>query len=276
MPAVSARSALTEVVLSFSQPEEFIQQRVNEIRQDLLVRSQHVREPDFTRVHTEDLQFLFRAYDERFCGGLCQRALDGHRITFRLSQRMTRTGGTTTRVLNAKTGDASYEIAIAVGLLFDGFRETDRRITVSGLGCGNRLEGLQRIFEHEIVHLIEFLCWESSNCAAVRFQNIARRLFLHRAHTHHLVTRLERASDSGIRPGSRVTFVFQSHRLVGSVSRITKRATVLVEDAAGRVYSDGRRYKVYYVPIAWLRTATVDVPNVESQYQQNQTRYVGG
>ena len=86
-----------EAVRSFSQPEEAIQRRVREIHQDLLAHSHYIGESDFTRIHTEDIQFLFRAYDERFCGGLCQRALDGRRITFRLSQRMTRTGGTTTR-----------------------------------------------------------------------------------------------------------------------------------------------------------------------------------
>ena len=121
------------------------------------------------------------------------------------------------------------------------------------------------------MHLIEFLCWESSNCAAVRFQNVARRLFLHRAHTHHLVTRQERAADSGIRPGSRVSFVFEGHRRVGRVSRITKRATVLVEDAAGRAYSDGRRYKVYYVPINWLQPVAVDLHNDQAKDLQNQT-----
>jgi hypothetical protein len=168
-PPASATSALMEAVPCFNQPEELIRQRVQEIHQDLLAHSHYIRESDFTRIHTEDLKFLFGAYDERFCGGLLQRALDGRTITFRLSQRMTRTGGTTTRFPNGKTGGASYEIAMAVGLLFDGFREGDRRISVSGLECQNRLEALQRIFEHEIVHLIEFLCWESSNCAAAFF-----------------------------------------------------------------------------------------------------------
>jgi hypothetical protein len=137
-------------------------------------------------------------------------------------------------------------------MLFEGFRETDRRITVCGVDCGNRLEALQRIFEHELVHLIELLCWESSNCAAPRFQDIAGRLFLHRAHTHSLITRRERAADTGIRPGSRVIFEFEGLRLKGRVNRITKRATVLVEDATGQKYSDGLRYKTYYVPITRL------------------------
>jgi hypothetical protein len=90
------------------------------------------------------------------------------------------------------------------------------------------MEALQRIFEHEIVHLIEQLCWGNSDCAAMRFHDIAQRLFLHRAHTHNIITRRERAAESGIRVGSRVAFSFEGQRLAGRVNRITKRVTVLV------------------------------------------------
>ena len=148
--------------------------------------------------------------------------------------------------------DISYEISIAIDTLFEGFGEADRRVTVCGLDCGNRLEALQRIFEHEVVHLIEYLCWETSNCTAHRFQEIAARFFGHRAHTHELITRRERAADLGIRVGSRVTFTFEGQLLSGRVNRITKRATVLVEDSEGARYSDGRHYKSYYVPLAHL------------------------
>jgi hypothetical protein len=39
---------------------------------------------------------------------------------------------------------------------------------------------------------------------------------------------------------------------MGRVNRITKRATVLVEDPDGVKYSNGLRYRTYYVPIACL------------------------
>jgi len=164
---------------------------------------------------------------------------------------MTSSGGKTTRY-RARNGEVSYEIAVASSILFDGFGPADRRITVCGLECEDRLQALQRIVEHELVHLGEQLCWETSDCARARFQDIAGRLFGHRAHTHSLITRKERAAESGIRPGSRVTFTFGGKRLTGLVNRITKRATVLVEDPAGMRYSDGSHYKAYYVPIAWL------------------------
>ncbi len=249
-----ARSALTDKVVFLRAPEESIRQSLVQIHQDILTRSKYIRQANFTSIHPRDLEFLFGAYDERFFGGLCRLALDGRNIEFRLSPRMTKAGGTTTRFRKA-AGEVSYEIAVATSILFDGFGPADRLTSVCGLECGSRLEALQRIFEHEMIHLVEYLCWDGSDCAAARFQDIAGRLFLHRAHTHSLVTRRERASEKGIRPGSRVAFVFEGKRLMGRVNRITKRVTVLVEDLEGKKYSDGLRYKTYYVPIRCLEVA---------------------
>jgi hypothetical protein len=254
MTPASARNALADAVLSFQSPEEAIQQAVRQIHQVVLAHSQYIRAANYTVIHPEDLELLFAAYDKVFFAGLCRSALDGRKLRFRLSPRMTKAGGTTARFVTA-AGETFYEITVASSMLFEGFGTMDRRITVCGLECANRLEALQRIFEHEMVHLIEQLCWQRSNCAAPRFQEIARRLFLHRAHTHKLITRRERAAQSGIRVGSSVTFLFEGRRLTGRVNRLTKRATVLVEDPEGESFSDGLRYRRYYVPIVHLQPA---------------------
>jgi hypothetical protein len=112
---------------------------------------------------------------------------------------MTRTGGATTQY-QAPNGEVSYKPAIAISMLPDGFGETDRRVTVCGLECKDRLEALQRIFEHEMVRLAEQLCWGSSHCAAARFQDIAERSFLHRAYAHDLITRRERRRNRESNP----------------------------------------------------------------------------
>jgi hypothetical protein len=49
-----------------------------------------------------------------------------------------------------------------------------------------------------------------------------------------------------------VTFAFEGKWLTGRVNRVTKRVTVLVQDPEGPLYSDGFRYKKYYVHIARL------------------------
>ncbi len=228
-----------------------------DIYREVLSRSPRIREPDFKVIHPDDLEFLFTQYDERFLEGLGRRALRSRgNLSFRLSHRMTRSAGMTKRYLHPN-GTTDFEIAIATTILFDGFRAGDSDVTVCGLPCANRLKALQRILEHEILHLGEFLCWEQSNCNAPRFQDAARGLFLHRAHTHQLITRRERAAELGITVGSEVTFPRGGKYLTGRVNRITKRATVLVEDPAeGVQYSDGRRYAKYYVPITALKLTT--------------------
>jgi len=256
MTPTSARDALADAVLSFQLSGDAIQQRVRQIHHTVLTHSRYIRAANYTVIHPEDHEMLFAAYDEGFFAGLCRRALDGRKLRFRLSPRMTKAGGATARFVTA-AGETFYEITVASSMLFEGFGTMDRRITVCGLECENRLEALQRIFEHEMVHFVEQLCWQSSNCAAPRFQDIARRHFLHRAPTHKLITRCERAAESGICVGSRVTFLFEGRQFTGRVNRLTKRATVLVEDPEGERFSDGHRYRKYYVPIVHLQPAVV-------------------
>ena len=50
-----------------------------------------------------------------------------------------------------------YEITISATLLFNTFQDVDRPVTVGGLVCRDRVEAFQRIFEHELLHLAEFL-----------------------------------------------------------------------------------------------------------------------
>jgi hypothetical protein len=88
--AVLAGSVLADAVASMRLPQEFIQQRVRRIQQDLLAHSRYLRESHFTAIHPGDLEFLFDAYDEQFFTGLCRQALAGRGLSFRLAPRMTR------------------------------------------------------------------------------------------------------------------------------------------------------------------------------------------
>ena len=246
--------ALSRLLLTREPGEAAVRAWTDEIGRDLLNRSAHLHEPNFSKIGPDDLASLFSAYDGRFLDDLCGRILGPDTLSFRLSGRMTRAGGKTTR-FERRGGAPRFEIAVATSILFDGFGEDDREVTACGLPCRNRLEALQRIFEHELVHLAEMLCWGASHCGRSRFQGIARRLFLHRAHTHQLITRCERAAQEGIVVGARVAFAFRGRPLTGRVNRITKRATVLVEDARAPRWSDGRRYQRYYVSLGKLRLA---------------------
>jgi hypothetical protein len=231
-----------------------IAEKNRHIAATILVESPHLREPDFRAISPSDLRRLFELYDQLYFHEYCRSCLDGSTLRFRISRRMTRVGGTTTRV-RPRSGPAaaSFEITVASTLLFETFSEVQRTIFVTGLECRNRLEALQRIMEHELIHLVELLIWDDSRCSDARYQSIAARFFGHTDYRHQLVTPRERASATlGIRPGSRVRFRLDGQELVGQINRITKRATVLVESAEGRLYSDGRRYVTWYVPIDLL------------------------
>ena len=70
MAPTSPQTALANAILSLKPSQEMIISRVQQISQDLLARSAHIRQPNFKSIHIRDLEFLFTAYDEQFLNGL--------------------------------------------------------------------------------------------------------------------------------------------------------------------------------------------------------------
>lgn len=223
---------------------------------ELLTRSPNIHSRNFDAFDRVDLEILFQLVDQHFFDGLVSTSLDEgqHSIQFRVSHRMTNSGGiTTTRFADNGSKALSFEIAISATLLFESFRDS-KPIIVTGLLCGDRVHALKRIMEHEMIHLIEMLLWRNSSCAASRFQNIAYRLFSHKQSTHQLLTPTDTASSEfKIETGDWVKFRVNGRTLLGFVNRITKRATILVPSPKGIKYNDGKRYDKYYVPIERLQ-----------------------
>lgn len=146
------KQALAHILLTRDPEATRIRKQTRNIGRRLLDTSAHTREPNFTAIDPGDLAFLFAAYDARFMDGICGKLLGPDGVTFRLSSRMTRAGGKTTR-FRRPDGAIRYEIAVAASILFDGFAAGDPNVTVCGLPCRHRLDALQRLFEHELVHL---------------------------------------------------------------------------------------------------------------------------
>src|SRR4029077_2941180 len=115
MSCAPAPSALVDRVLSLRLPEESIRRQLEAIQRDLLARSKYIREANFTAIHPHDLEFLFDAYDGLFLDGLVRQALNGRRLDFGLSSRMTIAGGVTKRI-RMRSGEVRFEIAIASGM----------------------------------------------------------------------------------------------------------------------------------------------------------------
>jgi uncharacterized protein (DUF433 family) len=250
---------------SLRYPLPDIQRKTRAIHAATLRESRSIRAANFAGLSVEDVERLFRLYDSSFFGGLFQQLLsrEGEApLTFRVSKTMTSAGGKTTRVLKRgrSKGDPeavlSYELAVSAPLLFQTFQADGRPIIVAGVECVDRLEALQRIVEHEMLHLLELLVWRHSSCARERFRRLAHNLFAHNASDHQLVTQREIAHrEFGIKVGDRVAFEYQGARHLGTVNRVTKRVTVLVENPRGARHSDGKRYLKFYVPLPLLQRA---------------------
>jgi hypothetical protein len=239
---------------------EIIAAKTSDIFRSILRDSSSISEANFRVIAVDDLALIFQRYDRLFFENWLSNAIAstaGARLTFRLSSTMTRAGGKTIRKrvgLRNGTLVSCFEIAIATRMLFMNFRESHRPVTVGGLVCGNRLEALQRIMEHEILHLAEMLCWGKSSCAAPRFKTLSANIFGHVSSRHELITPLENAAaEHAVKLGARVEFNFGGERLVGFVNRIHHRATVLVEAGDGIRYRNGKTYQKYYIPLPLLR-----------------------
>jgi hypothetical protein len=251
------KDQLQSTVQALGLSRDAIVERTSEIFERVLRDSAFLDGANFTVFHPQDLRRMFDLYDRFFFQESCREALGDAPLHFSISKRMTRSAGTTTRReqrhLLKGTVRREYQIAVSGTLLFQTFCGEERTVTVSGLVCHNRMQALQRVMEHEMVHLIEMLLWTHSSCAAARFQTITSRFFGHTQHTHELITPHEKAwTKYRIRPGDQVRFRFDGHHYTGIVNRITKRATILVEDPRGPRYSDGRHYRKFYVPIPLL------------------------
>ena len=242
---------------SISPPER--EDKQTAVYQFVLQNSPNISDGHFRTISNADLGLLFQITDEHFfdgmLGGICEQT-SCRPLAFRLSTRMTSTGGMTTmqqaRHLNSLP---EFEIAIATTPLFDTFR-FDEDAKVGGLVCHNRLEALQRIMEHEMLHLAELLLFRDSNCSAAPFKNSARKLFGHTESNHSLLTPKDVARKKlGIDCGDEVSFSVDGKHYRGFVNRITKRATVLVPDPKGTRYDDGKKYSKFYVPLTMLKRA---------------------
>jgi hypothetical protein len=249
---------------------EVIAAKTLDIYQSILRDSHAISEPNFQLIGIDDLTLMFQRYDQLFFENWLSNAIAstaGAHLTFRLSSTMTRAGGKTIRKrvgLRNATLASYFEIAVATRMLLMNFREPHRPVTVCGLVCANRLEALQRIMEHEILHLAEMLSWGKSSCGGPRFKILSANIFGHLSSRHELITPLENAAvEHAVKIGDRVEFDFDGKRLIGFVNRIHHRATVLVEAKDGAKYRSGKTYQKYYIPLPLLKVCKAE-PLAES------------
>ena len=248
--------ALASEVSAREYPTELIDKLRREIHEQTLLLSRSMDGPNFSRVGRDDLVRMIRMYDERFFAGKILPAAMAEGLSFGISSRMTRVAGklVTTYPTGDYDGKRQFEMVLSSTLLFQTFEDEGQAVEVTGCACRDRLEAMQRVAEHELVHLIEMLIWNDGSCSQHRFQSIANRYFGHTDYRHELITQRERAlMRFNIRVGDFVRFDHDGKSLKGRVNRITRRATVLVPSDDGEMFSDGHYYQRFFVPLEKLR-----------------------
>lgn len=216
------------------------------IYRQILRESENIDQGNFNAIAIKDFARLFELYDLHFFDGYFHNEYNG-KIFFRLSERMTKAGG---KIAYAKGTDV-YTIYLSTALIFQTFGSVTREVAVNGIVCQDRLEATMRILEHEIIHLLELVFFDSTSCSKPRFKQLSHNIFSHTEVTHRLVTQAELAQEQhNLRIGSKVSFEYGGETYRGIISRITKRATVMVRNRAGD-FRDlrGDRCSKYYIPL---------------------------
>ncbi|MEA1908140.1 MAG: hypothetical protein U9N43_03825 [Euryarchaeota archaeon] len=216
------------------------------IYHQILRESENIDQGNFNAIAIKDFARLFELYDLHFFDGYFHNRCNG-KIFFRLSERMTKSGG---KIAYAKGTDV-YTIYLSTALIFQTFGGVTREVTVNGIVCHDRLEATMCILEHEIIHLLELVFFDSTSCSKPRFKHLSRNIFGHTEVTHRLVTQAELAQkQQNLGIGSTVSFEYGGETYRGIISRITKRATVMVKNHAGDFRDrKGDRYSKYYIPL---------------------------
>lgn len=227
-----------------------IKEKTQRIYNQTLERSDYLDQANYTSIAISDLKQLFELYDQRFFNNFFAENYED-KIYFRLSKRMTKAAGKTQCFV--KTNE--FIITLSTTLIFQTFNDIMREIKVNGIICHDRLEATMRVFEHEIIHVIEHILFYTSSCSKPSFERFSRNIFGHTDVTHQLITQAEIAHESfGLHVGDIVTFEYEGKIYEGIINRITKRATIMVKDAKGR-YMDSKRnrYVKFYIPLQYLR-----------------------
>ena len=226
-----------------------IKKKSKKIYRQILAESENFDCGNFKAIGTDDLVSLFELYDLYFFNRFFHRNYR-KRISFRLSRRMTRAAGGIAYTKH----DGTYTISLSTTLVSQTFHDVKREVTVNGIVCHDRLEATMRVLEHEIIHLLEWTLFGETSCSKPRFRSLSRNIFGHTDVTHQLVTQAERAHKRfNLRVGDEAVFEHDGKTYHGVISRITKRATVMVRDSDGHFMdSQENRYSKYYVPIQHL------------------------
>ena len=191
----------------------------------------------FTHIRIKDFNFLFSLYDKYYFSENLTKYL---KMSLDFSRRLTKSAGMVK--FNLRTN--SVKIIFSIPLIFGAYLKDTQGYIVNGIFCKNPSEALMRVMEHELTHIVEFILHGNSKCSNPRFIKYSYQLFGHTENKHKIGHEIKLETETNIqkfKKGDIVNFVFKETVYNGKITRISKRATVIVG-------SD----KKFYVPLSML------------------------
>lgn len=110
---------------------------------------------NFSSLSTNVLDEIFELYDQVFFGGQIKRKIksEGHILKLQFTEgSRTKLGGWCKTQRSGKV--CHYTLSFPIGLYTRLFTGGEKKLTLGGLSCSDRLMCLQMVFEHELVHLL--------------------------------------------------------------------------------------------------------------------------
>jgi hypothetical protein len=195
----------------------------------------------FDKLNKDQLHYIFDLYDKLFFNNEIKHKIKEEGSTLTIipaSDSMTKTGGLCTKI------GCEHSIKIAFGVLSQTFVKNKNKLSTNGLECEDRLNCLQLVLEHEMIHLIVNL-WSGqfTNKDNIKlfdshghvFRCLAKSFFGHTDVTHGLlsVTKDEedtkpKAKISDFKIGDYVKTTYKGKELIGIVKKVNVK-TIGVE-----------------------------------------------
>lgn len=150
-------------IINVKHKSKNIKQKRSEVSRLLIESSPNINSGDIDTISNGDLRLLFQLYDQIFLEKWFKINYKG-KFKFSLSRRLTRSAGQTRCPKNIdriKPEQLTIELSIGVDFLFQ-YDMVEGNKAVGGIITANSLEALQLVFEHELCHAIEYICFGKS------------------------------------------------------------------------------------------------------------------
>jgi hypothetical protein len=210
---------------------------------------------NFSDLKNSDIKRLFDLYDDYFFGGSIMEKINSSGSTIKFTSSSL--GGSTFagKCIMTKAGmKCTFELRFPSKLFLKLFTQkgSNKLLKTNGIICRDRLECLQLVFEHELVHLIMHL-WnyydksgDLYSSHGKLFQCMTKSLFDHTDYRHELFNEFEEGTEFITKKvafvGMDVYILVDGKNIYGKITKVNPKKAIIQTES-------GKMYKSSYVLI---------------------------